>query len=185
MPTLFTYNPKFDNTRHPTKRRDEDAEHLAAMLSKYGVMGKQIVYMNGGGKTYVPESPKLVRVFFGMWKEVPKETAIFTDGSRAFKEGSKDVIKELGFAGHLTYPSEVHAFLSPNDNGLHGPAKRQWLEKFESFTDDVEASICLLRVLSDGMLKSRDYFSRNLCLPPRRLSFEAVPRLHSPSRLQG
>ena len=144
------------------------------MLSKYDVKGRQVVYMNGGGKTYVPESSKLVRTFFGMCKEMPKGCTVFTDGGRALKEGSKDVIKELGFADHQMYPSEVHAFLSPNEHGLHGPAKRQWLERFESFTDDVEASICLLRLLSDGMMKSKEYFSRNLCLPPRRLRFEAV-----------
>ena len=61
------------------------------------------------------------------------------------------------------YPAAVHQFLSPNDNKLHGTAKRTWRTECNDFTDDIYCSIRLLHLLDrDTVAHSQKWFDRNI-----------------------
>lgn len=86
------------------------------------------------------------------------------------------MLEDLGFKMHVKYPAPVHAFLSPNDNGLHGPAKRRWFENRDDFTDDIAASVELLHELDAATAGVKDAFTRNFQLDGR-VSFKAAKAL--------
>ena len=57
----------------------------------------------------------------------------------------------------------MHQDLSPNDNRLHGTAKRNWRTSQLDFKDDVESSLRLLTQLdSDIESHSEFWFSQNI-----------------------
>lgn len=162
---LFTHNPKFRKWDTITTNRAKNAQELALCLVKYSIDRPRIVYIkpsSTGSKTYVKESPELLRKFFSIY-QLPHKKTIFSDKGNAFVDNQSDVLTELGFENHRTYPPPVHHCLSPNDNMLHGAAKKIWREKCKSFEDDLDASCLLLNLLDQQtILHSKTWFDRNM-----------------------
>jgi len=116
----------------------------------------------GESRSYVTESPALVRKFFKCYP-IPKEAVILSDLGNSFVEQGKSVLLSLGFHKHICYPAAVHQYLSPNDNRLHGTAKKTWRELGLDYKDDVKSSISLLRCLDiDIQAQSKMWFDRNM-----------------------
>ena len=126
-------------------------------------------------RTYVAETDALVKLFMEKY-ELPEGSIIFGDGGKSTRG-----IGDLGFKAHYYYPSAVHAYLSPNDNGLHGPCKRRWRTKFTEFKDDVKCSLYLLHQMDtfdEQQVKS--WFDRNFFRQgsrPAAMTDEAVDAL--------
>ena len=150
---LFTFNPDFRVDRPPSKRRDGLEAYFNECLSEFGVSKEIVMYV--GAKThqkrkYVRETEELVRRFFEHYGvEKYKDHVIFSNNGSSFFEEGMSVLSNLGFKHHECDPADVHQFLSPNDNKVHGTAKRKWRTSGVDFQDDVRASIQLLKYLDD------------------------------------
>ena len=162
---LFTYNPAFRQDRRSTARRAALVQHFDDCLNEKGIDVKRIVYVGeekGESRSYVSESPALPRYFFGHYK-VPKRAVILSDLGGSFVDQGKSVLLDLGFQKHAYYPAAVHQYLSPNDNRLHGTAKKVWRESDIDYKDDVKSCIFLLhRLDNDIHTQSRMWFDRNM-----------------------
>ena len=99
------------------------------------------------------------------------------DNGNAFLDNGDDVFLKLGFFEHHQYPSVVHHFLSPNDNRLHGAAKKKWREMMLDYSDDVMSSLALLRCLDDCYDSVGSYFERNLQHSSPKPKLELVQEL--------
>ena len=112
-------------------------------------------------KHFRAECPEIYKHFLGYY-DIPRDTLILHDGGRAYKVGSKSIFEELGFTNDETYPSEVHQYLSPNDNSLHG-CKSKWAEEYYDFDDTVSGPLRLMQLLdADTEKNSKMYFRRNM-----------------------
>jgi transposase len=164
-PMLFTYNPDFRQDRNTTARRATLVQHFDDCLKEIGIDVKRIVYVGkekGESRTYVTESPALLQIFFKHYK-VPKRAVILSDLGSSFVDQGKSVLLDLGFQKHVCYPAAVHQYLSPNDNRLHGTAKKVWRESNINYKDDVRSSIFLLHCLdNDIQIQSKMWFDRNM-----------------------
>jgi len=88
---------------------------------------------------------------------------ILSDLGGSFIDQGKSVLLDLGFQKHVCYPAAVHQYLSPNDNRLHGTAKKVWRESDIDYKDDVRSSIFLLHCLdNDIQAQSKMWFDRNM-----------------------
>jgi hypothetical protein len=68
----------------------------------------------------------------------------------------------LGFKNHVAYPTDVHQFLSPNDNKLHG-CKSIRYEEYYKFDNAVSSSLRLVNLIDLYTVKnSKSYFGKNL-----------------------
>ena len=165
-PMLFTLNPLFKTWASMTPKRTAKQERLLKTLLDNNVDLNRIVYMGGeksSSKYYVGESSELLELFFGHYV-VPDDCTIFSDFGNSFKKGNDDVLLNLGFKRHLTYEPAVHQYLSPNDNSLHGRAKKKWRAEVKDHSDDIVSSVTLLRCLDEEILNGKDELSRNLQL---------------------
>src|SRR3989338_6776724 len=165
--TLYSYNQLFRTNRKSTPTRDRQKFEFGELCKVWKIPMFRCVYVGKPKtetRTFVSESPSLVRLFFERYG-VPKDCVIYCDNGKSFFEDGTSVLGELGFSKHLTYPACVHQFLSPNDNRHHGPAKAAWRNAGIEFTNDVLAAIRLLRFLEkDATAHSEEYFNRNLLL---------------------
>ena len=164
-PLLFTLNPDFRRDRSRTARRDALVAHLDSCLQQYGIDASRVIYV---GKTkgergcYCAESASLVRRFFQHYG-VPQGATILSDEGGAFSEQGKSVLLDIRFQKHVRYPSDVHHFLSPNDNRLHGTAKASWRAAGLDYKDDVKSCLALLSLLDrDIKAHSAAWFRRNM-----------------------
>ena len=101
-------------------------QHRDGCLERYGIDAARVVYVGqkkGKTRSYVAESTSLL--FFKKY-DVPHGAVVLSDHGGSFFEHGKSVLVELGFQKHVCYPAEVHHYLSPNDNRLHGTAKHTW-----------------------------------------------------------
>ncbi len=159
---LFTYNPNFRTDRSLTVLRRAHTHHLKNSLRKWRVSKKRVVYVGKQHKetrNCVREHADLLRRFFTIYKVLPHWVAL-SDNGHPF---ANNLLKTLGFKEHMIYPPEVHQYMSPNDNKLHGTAKASWCNSGIQMIDDVQSSICLLHALDvDTERHSRTWFSRNL-----------------------
>ena len=162
---LFTFNPSFRKDRCSTGPRDLLTQHLDAALKTYGIGEERVIYCGaakGETRTYCGESPTIVKRFFELYPLLSGDIEIFTDDGHCFLENGEDVFAQMGFKNHRVYEPAFHHFASPNDNNIHGVAKKKWRERFENFTDDVETSLALMKFIDDASKKSGTYFQRNL-----------------------
>jgi hypothetical protein len=84
------------------------------------------------------------------------------DGGKAFKRQKTSIFDNLGFKNHVTYPTDVHQYLSPNDNKLHG-CKSSWEKEYYNFPSGVSSSFRLMNLIDlDAVKNSKTYFRRNL-----------------------
>ena len=115
---LFTRNLRMAPEQKNTIRGRQLREEFVASLEKYNITEDRIVYIKAKGN-FTGESPEIYERFLTK-NAVPKNTLILHDGGHAFKRGSRSILEEMGYANHVVYPTEVHQYLSPNDNNLHG-----------------------------------------------------------------
>jgi transposase len=164
-PMLFTYNPGFRRDRSTTVRRATLVQHFDDCLQEMDIDIERVVYMGkkrGESRFYVAESPELLRIFFSH-NTIPKQAVILSDLGGSFFEQGKSILLDLGFQKHICYPAAVHQYLSPNDNRLHGTAKKIWRESNIDHKDDVRSSLFLLHCLdNDIQTHSRIWFDRNM-----------------------
>jgi len=102
-PMLFTYNPGFRRDRNPTARRAALVQHFDNCLKEIGINAKRIVYVGneqGESRSYVTESPALLRIFFKHYK-IPKRAVILSDLGSSFVNQGKSVLLDLGFQKHV------------------------------------------------------------------------------------
>ena len=158
-PMLFTYNQAL-NINRVGARYAEKRHRMQQLLNQYGVDSEQIVYMGkptNESRSYVPESFELVKIFcehYGPTLENFRDvTTLFSDNGHAFKQGGQSKLGEW-FTAHEFYPSVVHQYLSPNDNALHGAAKKQWRAGAPDFKDDMLQSIRLVSLLSNQIRRN-------------------------------
>jgi transposase len=176
---LFTYDQRFRRERSPTEKRKADMAYLDECLTRYKIDAERIVYV-GNEKSehrkYVAESPDLVRRFFETYG-VGKDCIVLSDNGNAFKDDGVDIFDVLGFKQHRGYPAAVHQYLSPNDNRLHGAAKKAWTESLVDFSDNVLACCYLLNLLDCCNKDVRKWFDTNLQLKEEEPTLEKIEAL--------
>jgi hypothetical protein len=160
---LFTHNPIFDRRRNPTFAHLLNMEYLDDLLKEYNISPYRIQYIESSRK-FTSESPEIVEKFFSIYNNIG-HTIILTDCGNAFKRGTTDILTEIGFEQHITYPAPVHQYMSPNDNSLHGAAKATWRKSITDGKDDIGNSLFLLCLLDFYItLHSEKWFRRNFFL---------------------
>jgi hypothetical protein len=148
-------------------------EHLQERLAHYRINKDRVIYIGkdkGEKETYAKECPDLLRRFFERY-EVPAGAVSLSDNRNSFFENSESVLKAIGFENHLFYPANVHQFLSPNDNRLHGTSKGSWRSSGVDHSDDVDSCLMLLNHLDRDIIKYSKYWFNNNIL---ELKEEAV-----------
>lgn len=157
---MFTCDPWMDKENKKRKHREE----LAAALNAYNISQDRIYYTKST-KHMLAESSEMYEKFLAHYtklKKIPEDTLILHDGGNAFKRGKTSIFPKLGFKDHVTYPADVHQFLSPNDNKLHG-CKAVWKDEYYKFESRVWASIRLMNLIDlDTLQHSKRYFEANL-----------------------
>lgn len=152
---LFTYNPAF---KSPAAK---------SFFTKYGIDPRRVVVIDqprGGKRVYATESADMVSAFFKL-HTVNKSDHILSDGGNSFTVKKVDIFADLGYKQHAVYPAPVHQYLSPNDNRLHGVAKRRWRAAKIDYSNDVESSLHLLWELGRVQgAQIRKWFNINLQL---------------------
>jgi hypothetical protein len=71
---------------------------------------------------------------------------------------------KLGFGKHVTFDPSLHHHFSVNDNCAQGGAKKEWRARISDFSDDVNATVLLLKLLSRPAETIKGYFESNLQL---------------------
>ena len=176
---LFTYDQKFRRDRSPTEKRQAEVAYLDECLTRYEIDAERIVYVGkekGENRSFVAESADLVRRFFKTYG-VEKDCTVLSDNGNAFKDEGVDIFEALGFKQHRCYPAAVHQYLSPNDNRLHGAAKKVWTESMVDFSDDVLACCYLLNLLDWCNKDARKWFDTNLQLKEEEPTLEKIEAL--------
>jgi len=160
----FTYNPEFNTTRSPTRRRNEISARLYKYLDEFHINQDRIVYLKSEGdksKTYVGECKRLVDLFFEKYQIRPG-CVILSDNGNAFLENKKPNLRKKGFDQHHLYPSCIHQLLSPNDNRLHGEAKQVWRKSPYYTMGDMISTLYLLKCIDNvNPYSIRKWFKEN------------------------
>lgn len=157
---LYTHDPRMAPKQKNTARGSTIRAAFVAALEEYGITEDRINY-SPSKKHYTAESAEVYEHFLRSY-DLPDDVLILHDGGTAFKRQSKSVFEAMGYKNHVTYPSEVHQYLSPNDNNLHG-CKSVWRREYSKFPDDVSASLRLMQLIDqDTIDNSQYYFERNI-----------------------
>jgi hypothetical protein len=134
--------------------------NFVRLLEKHGIDESRIVYTKST-KHYRGEDYGMLEDYVGRWG-FPKDDVFLHDGGGAYTAGGVHLFDALGFKNHVTYPTEVHHWLSPNDNNLHG-CKEKWKMDYPDFDDDPEAALALMVLIDrDAEAHARYYFERNI-----------------------
>ena len=160
---LYTHNPKLNLAQKNTDRGRRIRADLEAALEENGISADRIVYSKSN-KYYCGESPEMYLDFLNFYdvKNKSPEAVILHDGGKSFKIKKTSIFDANGYARHVEYPSEIHQYLSPNDNSLHG-VKSTWKGMYFMDEGDVLAPIKLMRLIDEDSVKnSRYYFERNI-----------------------
>eukprot|EP00019_Armaparvus_languidus_P002394 CAMPEP_0168607170 /NCGR_PEP_ID=MMETSP0420-20121227/16988_1 /TAXON_ID=498008 /ORGANISM="Pessonella sp." /LENGTH=197 /DNA_ID=CAMNT_0008646937 /DNA_START=78 /DNA_END=671 /DNA_ORIENTATION=- len=133
---VFTYNPEFCNAGN----------------NAHTIDGQRICYLDQKQhkkSTYCKESPEIVNMFLEHYENVlPEDLIIFSDSGTCFMNKGADIINDAGLI-HVKYPPCVHQYISPNDNKLHGVAKRAWRADTTDFSDDVDSTLKLMKLMDN------------------------------------
>src|SRR3989338_6634461 len=165
---MFTLNPRMNLERTlpksdgPVRQAIErDSQYMKQTLEDHAVLPERVGADTKETQCFVSEGPDLARLFFRLYDSL-QDNIVFSDGGNSSKEKGASVLEALRFT-HEVYPAAVHQYLSPNDNKLHGRAKRSWRTAFHDFTYDVYCSIKLLHLLNrDTLAHSKTWFDRNI-----------------------
>lgn len=174
---LFTHNPAFSGVAGHSAASKKKKKHLLECAQKYGVDTSRICYIKNNRTKYCKESHIITNMVMEHYRPTDLKV-IFSDCGAAFKIGDDSIIGDLHHYNYYQFPPAVHQFLSVNDNNLHGAAKRVWRQKISDFSDDVEASLCLMGC-SDQVKSNtiRAWWQRNLFLGQQSLSDDAISRI--------
>lgn len=157
---MFTHDPKFAPIKNPTERRKRIREELETALQQYNIKNDRIIYQKSN-KHYFAESPDVYEHFLNHYN-IPKNTLILHDNGNAYKRAKVSIFDSNGFKNHVVYPTDVHQYLSPNDNKLHG-CKSIWSQEYYKFENEVSSSIRLMQLIDLETVKnSKRYFQNNL-----------------------
>ncbi len=157
---LFTHDPRMAKEQKDTVRGKRIRSEFEEALKKYNIKEDRIIYVQSK-KTYFAESPEVYEHFLTRY-EIPKDDLILHDGGNAFKRRKTSIFDNLGLKNHVVYPADVHQFLSPNDNKLHG-CKSIWHEEYYKFENGACASLRLMELIDlDTVKNSKTYFQNNL-----------------------
>jgi hypothetical protein len=115
---LFTHDPKMAKEQKKTDRGKRVRSEFEEALERYNNAEDRIIYKKSN-KNYFAESPAVFEHFLKHYP-IPKNAHILHDGGKAFKRQKTSIFDNLGFKNHVAYPTDVHQFLSQNDNKLHG-----------------------------------------------------------------
>ena len=122
---------------------------------------KIVLFYEKSDKYYFAESPAVYEHFLNHY-QIPKNALILRDGGKPFKRQKTSVFDNLGFKNHVAYPIDVHQFLSPNDNKLHG-CKSTWYGEYYKFKNEVSSALRLMNLIDlDTVKNSQTYFRKNL-----------------------
>jgi hypothetical protein len=176
-PVLFTYNGKFrfDRVGHATWV--DERKWLTKCLELCDIDPSRVVYIGAEkneSRLYAAESHAFLRKFFELY-DVPNDVVVLSDNGKAFFPGGARALEGLGFARHVAYPAEVHQYLSPNDNRLHGTAKASWRTSGVDFKDDVASSLLLLNHFDvDISTHGSTWFKRNITELTQKSAVELI-----------
>lgn len=158
---LFTYNPRMAPTQPNTVRGRETRMEFTDALARTEIDESRVLYVKSK-KNYFGENSEMYEAFLTRYN-LDKNVAVFHDAGKGFKKGPVSVFDKLEFANHIEYPSDVHQYLSPNDNNLHGAAKQKWKLEYNEFETRVEAPLRLMQLIDcDAAEHSQWYFRRNI-----------------------
>ena len=133
-------------------------------MEAYGITEDRVIYTNST-KNFYGESPEVYETFLGSFKgprAIPREALILHDGGRAFKRQKESILESAGFNNHVEYPTDVHQYLSPNDNRLHG-CKAAWYEEYHKLEGSVAPTLRLMQLIDlETTSRSKIYFQNNL-----------------------
>lgn len=160
---IFTYNTLFkdeaawkesatDGRRiRITPKKRGNIDKFEKIRKEYSIASTQVVVLKRKKRTtYCRESADILRKFFAIYKEkLPKECVIFRDASDAYKGFCDEMVNAGVVSDWIEYEPSVHEFLSPNDNPLHGIAKKRWIKRGPRGKDDVLSSMKLLYELGN------------------------------------
>ena len=193
---MYTYNPQFKTIAYwkksltPTgkqcnitdkKRRTHNRQ--MNFIKELNINPRNIKLLEDPTQTYVRESTELMKI----WLEDSKEdiidgTLILHDDGNAFNELPDDATFKNKSLSHIVYPPEVHELLSPNDNGWHGPAKKQWrarcTKRYIGKNDGIEGSLLLLQCIVNTKTKTiQKHFKSNLFIGEQNISQKKIEEL--------
>ena len=157
---LYTHDPKMAKEQKKTDRGKRVRSEFEEALDKYNITEDRIVYQKST-KHYLAESPDVYEDFLKHYN-IPKNHLILHDGGNGFKRQKTSIFDTNGYKNHVTYPTDVHQWLSPNDNRLHG-CKAKWKEEYYKFPNEVSSSLRLMQLIDlDTLKNSKSYFQKNL-----------------------
>jgi hypothetical protein len=160
---MFTSNPRFNPEQKNTERGNRILTEQAVAFDKFSISRDRVVYKQGSN--YTGESPELYEHFLHHYEakgKLGRADLFLHDGGRAYKRGTMSIFDTLGFINHVVFPSDVHQYLSPNDNKLHG-CKATWSEEYHEIGDSLSAPLRLMELIDfDTVNNSRTYFRNNL-----------------------
>jgi len=193
---MYTYNPQFKTiaywersitaTGKPcnvTHRRKRIHNRYIDLLEEFNLNASNIILLENSKQTYVRESAELLKKWLDDSKDdIQDGTLILHDEGSAFSELADDENFNSKSLKHLVYPPEVHELLSPNDNGWHGPAKKQWRTKcskrYVDKNDGIEGSLLLLQCLADTKTETiKKHFKSNLFLGSQKITKKGITEL--------
>ncbi len=165
---MYTYNQDFCLDAPITEQQRHKQKRLLELLDYYGIAKHRVKLLTDTGKksaVYVRESSSLVIDFFNHYK-VPKFTTILSDERNCYFKEKKSILENIGFQKHISYPSCIHQWISPNDNRVHATSKASWRRIVEDFDDDVNSSLFLMHCIDmDTTTNSKKYWEDNMISP--------------------
>ena len=124
-PIMFTSDPTYRVWKKKTPRRMNQELAVQAALTEFNIDAKQIVYIPGT-KYYTYERAEIIRACLKRVRNsILCDSVIFSDNARLYLSEEQPITTSLR-ANTARYPAEVHQYMSPNDNHLHGAAKAKW-----------------------------------------------------------
>jgi hypothetical protein len=160
---VFTYNAAARRDRKKTARRDAQVALLDAVLDEFSVQSYRVVYIGkekDEKRTYVAASAEVVQMFLSK-NNIEKGSFWMSDNGNEFFSANGSVLERSGVT-HIAYPPAVHQYLSPNDNNHHSSAKAKWRTMGIDWSDDIRASVALLKCFDNDQANIRGYFEKNM-----------------------
>lgn len=157
---MFTNNLKMAPLEKNTPGKVKNRAAFDEKLVRYGISPDRVVYVKSDRK-YCGESWEMYEQFIKHY-DIPTDVTFLHDGGNAFTRKGVTIFESLGYKFAEEYENDVHQYLSPNDNKLHG-CKATWTAEYYKFKDDVSPSLRLMQLIDlDTVKNSKGYFHKNL-----------------------
>ena len=150
----FTFNKKFVRKAGRSVAARKHNEALKLLYKDYDIDGRRIFLIpqeHSNSKKFVREAGWMVPQMLNNYQIRCRD--FHTDNGAALFPKGKSAVTPLGF-NHFTSPPAIHQYVSPNDNSLHGVAKRLWRTERRDFSNDVESTLHLMHLLDSKSSKS-------------------------------